>query len=330
MRHISILIPENKYSTVNIMGCWQLLTAASQKNLEVTGQPLFSIDLVGFRNKTQLIPGTAVISPTKLTSEITSTDIIIIPAVHDDPESAIETNRELIEFIKYHYGKGAVVASLCVGAYILAATGLLDGRSCSTHWMHAEDLQLRFPLIRVKPEHTITDEERIMTSGGAYAFTHLILYLTEKYGSRELAIHLSKTFMIDLDRNAQSVYLNFSGNTNHLDETVRRVQLFLEHNLAKKITIDEIAEKHSIGRRTLERRFKNATGLSLLDYLQKLRIESAKRLLEKTGKNITEIMFNCSYSDSKAFREVFKKHTGISPQEYRNKFSTASRIYISI
>ncbi|SFD91789.1 GlxA family transcriptional regulator [Thermophagus xiamenensis] len=320
MKHISILIPRGDYSVVNIMGCRQMLAAASHRHKMQSGKDLFCIDLVGFEEADRPKPGRAEVAPTKQWQDIARTDLILIPAVHQAPNVVIQNNTSLIAFVSEQYQKGATVASLCIGAYLLAATGLMNGKSCSTHWQHAAELKALFPEVRVKEERIITDEQRLITSGGAYAFTNLILYVVEKFGGRELALFLAKTFMIDIDRTRQSVYSQFIGAKQHADEVVLQVQDFIENHFAEKFTIAQLAEKFHLVRRTLERRFKSATGFSIVKYTQKVRVEKAKRQLEKGRKSVTEVMYDCGYNDPKSFREVFKKNVGITPLEYSRKF----------
>lgn len=326
MKHVSILVPIGEVSVVNIMGSYQLLEAANQKFKQATGDDLFSIDIVGFDSNPKSKPGTATVTPTVMWTGIQKSDLIIIPAIHQDATQAIAQNKELIDFLVFHYKQGATLASLCVGAYLLAATGLMKGINCSIHWQHAPLLKTLFPEVIVTEEKIITDQNGIITSGGAYAFTNLVLYLIEKYGSRELAVVISKLFMIDIDRLNQSVYFMFQGKRQHSDETVLQVQEYIENNYSEKFTVDKLASDHHLVRRTLERRFKSTTGHSILEYMQKVRIESAKKNLEIGRKSITEIMYDCGYNDSKAFRDTFKKYVGISPLEYRQKFTTLIKV----
>lgn len=320
MKHVSILIPTGDCSVVNIMGSFQLLTAANGMHTQQTGYPLLQIDLVAFSDQDTSKPGTAYVRPTKYFDAVDHTDVIIIPAVHNEPEVAITNNSSLISFIENQYKKGATLASLCVGSYLLAATGLLNGKICSTHWLHAKSLQDMFPEVLVKEERMITDQQGIITSGGAYAFTNLILYLVEKLAGREIAVMISKTFMIDPNRTTQSVYAMFKGVKEHADPVVTQIQNYIEEKFNEKFTIDQLAQQHHLVRRTLERRFKSAIGHSIISYTQQVRIEAAKKYLERGRKSITEVMYDCGYSDTKAFRDVFKKLVGISPLEYRQKY----------
>jgi transcriptional regulator GlxA family with amidase domain len=263
------------------------------------------------------------INPSKTIKQLRQTDLIIVPAVHGDIDGVLEVNIDTVAWIKEQYKNGAEVASFCIGIYLLAEAGILNGKVCSTHWAHVQTLKERFPHLNIQDENFITDDNGVYTSGGAYAFTNLILYLIEKFGGRELAVQIAKSFMIDPDKGSQSTFMMFSGQKGHKDEMVLQVQQFIEAHFNKKFTVDDLATDHATIRRTLERRFKKATGNSINEYAQRVRIEAAKKRLEQGRKTINEVMYEVGYNDSKAFRDVFKKYAGISPMTYRQKFGYA-------
>jgi transcriptional regulator GlxA family with amidase domain len=213
------------------------------------------------------------------------------------------------------------VASLCIGAFFLAATGLLKGKQCATHWASANVFRNMYPDVNVVDDKIMTEEEGIYTSGGAYSYLNLLLYLIEKFAGRDMAIMASKLYMIDIDRNSQSPFIMFSGQKAHEDEPVKKAQDYIEKNFADKITIDQLASMLAIGRRNLERRFKKATSNTVVEYIQRVKMEAAKKELESARKNINEVMYEVGYSDNKAFRTTFKKITGLSPIQYRNKYN---------
>jgi transcriptional regulator GlxA family with amidase domain len=204
---------------------------------------------------------------------------------------------------------------------LLASTGLLNGKKCSTHWLSAGEFRAMFPEVDLVDGSIISEENRIYSSGGANSYWNLLLYLLEKYTSRETAILASKFFAIDIDRDSQSKFMMFKAQRNHTDEAIRTVQDYIEKNIDEKITIDELADLVALGRRSFERRFKVATGNSVLEYIQRVKIEAAKRSLETSQKNVNEVMFDVGYTDTKAFRVLFKKITGLTPVEYRNKYN---------
>ncbi|HTP57605.1 MAG TPA: helix-turn-helix domain-containing protein, partial [Spirochaetia bacterium] len=224
---------------------------------------------------------------------------------------------------KQHRG-GAEIASLCVGAFLLAATGLMKGRQCATHWLSANEFRRRFPDVKLVAESIITDDAGIYTSGGAHSFWNLLLYLVEKYTDREIAIYASKFYEIEIDRYNQSPFLIFSGQKDHKDETVRKAQEMIETGYREKITVDQLSSALAVGRRSLERRFKQTTGNTVSEYMQRVRVEAAKKGLETGRKNVNEVMYEAGYSDTKAFREVFRKVAGMPPLDYRLRYNRSA------
>jgi transcriptional regulator GlxA family with amidase domain len=254
--------------------------------------------------------------------EVDHSDLIIIPASGiRSYETATVNNRKLIDWVRQQYKQGAEVASMCAGSFMLASTGLLEGRTCSTHWAMAEQFRELYPGVNLQTDKLITDENGIYTNGGAYSFLHLLMYLVEKFYDRSTAIHCAKYFQVDLDRQLQAGFSIFSGHKKHSDEAVLNAQQFIEENYREKISIEKLSSGLGVGRRNFDRRFITATGLTPLDYLQRVKTEAAKKMFETTRKNVNEIMYEVGYNDSKAFREVFSRVTGMTPIEYRMKFS---------
>lgn len=323
MKHVSILIPKGQYSIVNIAGTFQILSWASDMYFQVTRKRLFEIEFVGLNKPSNDTNGFYSVMPAKTVDQVKKTDLIIVPAVHEEHSKAIEMNKEAIDWLKEQHALGAEIAAYCIGVFLLAETGLLDGKTCSTHWGEAGKLKELFPTVDVQSERIITECEGLYTSGGAYAFTNLAIYLIEKYGGRELAIATAKAFMIDVDKNDQSLFSMFVGQKHHQDQMVLEVQELIEKHFNENLNVEGIAQSKATNRRTLERRFKAATGNSVIQYLQRVRVESAKKLLERENSSISDAMFAVGYSDTKAFREVFRKHVGVSPMEYKKKYSNA-------
>jgi transcriptional regulator GlxA family with amidase domain len=170
-------------------------------------------------------------------------------------------------------------------------------------------------------EKIITDEHGIYSSGGAFSYLNLMLHLIEKIAGRNVAVFCAKLFQIDIDRGTQSPFVIFQGQKDHEDEPVKKAQEFIEKNVSEKITVDQLATMFAVGRRNLERRFKKATSNTIAEYIQRVKMEAAKKHLETSRKNINEVMYDVGYSDTKAFRTIFKKVTGLSPMEYRNKYN---------
>lgn len=321
MTHISILIPRGHTSLVNIEGTYQIFSELNTFLAERDRAPEFTVQLVGVSREITQRNGLFSISPEALISEVKKTDLIIIPSVHGDHRQAVAQNEELLEWVRQQYAQGACVASLCIGALFLAATGLLNGKQCTTHWKFAGEFRRLYPEARLMADKVITEEDRIFTSGGAYSYLNLIIYLVEKFAGRDIAILAAKGYGVDIDRISQSPFMIFQGQKNHQDEPVIRVQEFIEANYQEKITVDQLADMAAVGRRSFERRFKSATGNSVIEYIQRIKVEAAKRDFETSRKNVNEVIYETGYTDTKAFRTVFKKITGLTPLEYRNKYN---------
>jgi len=319
MKHVSILVPEcavlaaiddprHVFSQVNSL-------------LENAGKPpVFNINFVGLKKEVRLHDSAFSVHADLLLDEVEETDLIFIPAFYGRTEDFLETNAPFINWISGQYERGAEVVSLCVGAFMLAKTGLLDGKKCSTHWRAAEEFREMFPQIELVTDRIITEEQGIYTSGGATSYWNLLLYLVEKFTNRETAILTSKIFAIDIKRDSQTQFIIFKGQRGHTDEDVKKAQKYIENNFQEKLTIDELSAKCALSRRSLERRFKRATNNTVSEYIQRVKIEAAKKSFETSRKNITEVMFDVGYSDTKAFRGIFKRLTGMTPFDYRNKY----------
>jgi transcriptional regulator GlxA family with amidase domain len=179
----------------------------------------------------------------------------------------------------------------------------------------------------LQTDKLITDEGGIYTNGGAYSFLHLLLYLVEKFYDRQVAIHCAKFFQVDMDRYLQAEFAIFQGYKKHDDEAVLRAQQYLEEHYQQKISIAQLALELNIGRRNFDRRFMKATGITPIDYLQRVKVEAAKKLFENTRRTVNEVMYEAGYQDPKAFREVFHKVTGISPIDYKSKYQKERLAY---
>jgi transcriptional regulator GlxA family with amidase domain len=320
---VSILVPES--SVLQAIADPQYLFSAVNQFMAMQGKkPLFDVQLVGLTKEVKLNDGLYTVNTSQLLKDVKQTDLVLIPALFGDMKSAIAKNQKLLPWINEQYKNGAEVASLCVGAFLLASTGLLNGKKCSTHWGFQNEFRQMFPDVEVIDGSIITEEHRIYSSGGANSYWNLLLHLVEKYTDRQTAILASKYFAIDIDRESQSAFAMFQGQKNHNDAFINQAQEFIEKNIQEKITIDELANLVLLGRRSFERRFKVATNNSVLEYINRVKIEAAKRSFESSRKNINEVMNDVGYTDTKAFRTIFKKITGLTPIEYRNKYNKIS------
>ncbi len=320
MKHVSILVPES--SVIEAIADPRYMFTAVNQFLQAEGKPpLFNVQLVGIKKEVKLDNNLFSVHADALIRDIKKTDLIFIPALCGDIKNALELNKNFVGWIQDQYNNGAEVASLCVGAFLLASTGLLNGKKCSTHWLFANEFRNMFPDVELVDGSIITEENGLYSSGGANSYWNLLLYLVEKYTNRDIAILASKFFAIEIDRNSQNAFMMFQGQKEHEDDEIKKAQEFIEENYPDKITVYKLADKFAIGRRSFERRFKKATHNTVVEYMQRVKIEAAKRSFESSRKNITEVMFDVGYTDTKAFRTVFKKITGLTPVEYRNKYN---------
>jgi transcriptional regulator GlxA family with amidase domain len=320
MKNIVILIPKGAILG-SIEGPRQLFTQVNQFFISKGEQPVFNIQMVGIVNETPVSGGIYTIHSDMLINDVKKADLIVIPAFDGDIANALEVNKEFIPWLTRQYKAGAELASLCMGAFMLAATGLLDGRKCSTHWVAANEFRKMYPNVDLRPDKIVTDEHGIYSSGGAYSYLNLILYLIEKFVGRDMAILCAKVFAIEIERDSQSSFIIFNGQKEHEDEPIRKAQQFIENNFQEKITVDQLASMFALGRRNLERRFKKATSNTVVEYMQRVKIEAAKMSLESSRENVNEVMYKVGYTDTKAFRTTFKRITGLSPVQYRNKYT---------
>jgi transcriptional regulator GlxA family with amidase domain len=322
MKHLCIVVPDGKGNNLSsIIGSYKIFSRANQLKKERGEEAVFKVEIIGVSESLDYYDGLFSITPHALLPSIAHTDFVIIPAINHRDAQVLEENKTLVDWVKKQYINGAEVASICTGAFLLAATGLLDGKKCSTHWSAEEQFLRMYPKVNLQTDLLITDENGIYTNGGAYSFLNLLFYLVEKYYDRDIALSCARTFQIDISRHLQSEFIMFSNQKTHGDEMVEEAQLYIEKHITDKIPIDLLCSIFSVGRRNFDRRFVAATGNSPLEYIQRAKMEVAKRTLETTRKNINDVMFDIGYSDIKSFREMFKKITGLSPLEYKKKYN---------
>lgn len=319
-RHISILVPEGEASIIDIIGAYKAFTGANRYLIQQGQPPMFRIQTVGYKAQ-HYDEGMFTVTPQISPEQVKHTDLVLVPAGGWDFEHTINTNLALLPWIVQQYKNGAEIASMCIGGFLLAATGLLNGKSCSTHYAAADMFRKMFPEVNLQTDKLITDELGIYTNGGAMSFANLLVYLLEKYCGRGCAIYCAKFMQVDIDRNSQSPFIMFSGLKDHQDDAIMQAQNYLESNLAEKVNFATLAERLGIGRRNFDRRFVKATSITPVVYQQQVRVEAAKKLFETSRRTVSEVMYEVGYNDMQAFREVFKKLTGLSPLDYRNKYN---------
>ncbi|RYZ57744.1 MAG: helix-turn-helix domain-containing protein [Chitinophagaceae bacterium] len=320
MKHVSIL-PLYDATLTSLDSCHQLLSRVNDF-MSYQGRPkVYTIEIVGLDHTTKLSGGLYTVSSDRVIADVQKTDLIVLPLLCGDFERAIEENKGYTSWLRARYREGAEIACLCVGSFYLASTGLLDGKKCAVHWAAKNQFGNMFPGVTIIDDHIVTDEGGIYTCGGGYSYLNLLLYLIEKHAGRDTSVLASKMFEIDIERKSQNPFVIFTGQKQHGDEAVLRAQQYIERNPAESFSVDGICEMLHLGRRTFERRFKKCTGNSLMEYIQRVKVEHAKKSLEAGRKTINEIIFEVGYNDADAFRRVFRKITDLSPAAYRKRYN---------
>ena len=322
MIKIGILALDNCYAS-SVYGPFDVFSVANfehQSRNPEEDQPLFAAEIYSIDGKPVSSSSNLTIKPCSPISSAEDLDILILPAILGDTQHLLKS-RPLKGYLQDSMVSETCICSVCAGSLILAEAGLLDGKQATTHWALSEIFKKQYQTVDLKPQKMLVDEGDLITAGGITAYLDLSLYLVQRFASKELSIACSKILLIDQPRTSQTPYKVADFNRNHGDSGIDDIQLWLEKNFNQNLTISNLAEKAKLGERTFVRRFKKATGDLPSEYIQRLRIESARNLLESTTKSIDEITWAVGYEDSNSFRRLFKKRTGLSPGSYRKKFS---------
>lgn len=319
MKKIAMLVYEDVILS-SASGVMDMLIGTNRLLQGEGESPAFEITLVSEKIRNIQLQVPAQFVSCKTLDEVTDADLILAPAFNGEPDAVLKKNEVLIKWLRAKHDEGTEVASLCFGSYFLAEAGLLSNKCCTSHWMAIADMQQRYPDVKLLADIVMTDQEGIYTSGGAFSSLNLVLYLIEKFCGRDISIQVSKMFAIDMDRVSQAHFTVFQGQRRHEDEEILRAQAYIEQNYHMQISIEQIAEQTNMSKRNFIRRFKSATQNTPLEYLQRVKIESAKKALEKNNQNIGTLMYDVGYNDLKTFRSIFKRVTGLTPQEYRRKY----------
>jgi len=320
MKHVSIL-PLYDSTLTSIDSSHQIFTRVNDFMKYQGKPPFYNVEIVGVAKNVKLGDNIYTITVNKTLDQIKKTDVIVLPLLCGDFPKAIARNKKYIDWLIRHYNRSAEIVCLCVGSFFLASTGLLDDRKCAVHWAAKNEFKSMFPEVNVVDDTIITDEKGIYTCGGGYSYLNLLLYILEKHLGREISILASKMFEIDIERKSQHPFAIFMGQKRHGDDVVLRAQEFIENNPSVTFSVEDVCKQLVIGRRTLERRFKQCTGNSIVEYIQRVKVEFAKKHLETGKKTVNEIIYETGYNDIDAFRRIFKKFTSLSPLDYRRRYS---------
>lgn len=330
-RHISVIVYEEVLLTA--LSSTVALLAGAKKAVVRSGKPApFEIELVGVDLHDVQLQLPVQFHCGKTISDDFETDVIVVPPMNTedvDIDKMLSKNRKLTQWLAEKYHRKAQIISLCTGSYFVAECGLLNGMPATSHWGTIDDMRKRYPLVNFRPEKVITQSEAIITGGGGFSALNALLYFIEKNCGKETAITLSKYYALDYGRTSQSIFTIFSGHRGHKDEDIHRAQTYIEDEFKTDISVDQIAGRVNMSKRNFIRRFKSATSLNPIEYIQRIKIEAAKKSLEAGESNIAYVTYEVGYNDLKTFRTIFKRITGLTPIEYRNRYNTETLLNYS-
>lgn len=322
MKRITLLAVENCLSS-SITNCIDAFTIANRWHQALTGAEVnaFETKVVTINGKPVTCSDCVQIHPQLSIEDTITPEYLIIPALLPVRKARALKDPLILEYIHHQYSIGTTVAAVCTGTFLLAETGLLNGRSATTNWQFEKMFRYRYPQVNLEIDKILTEEDKLICSGAASAIMHLILRIIQREGSTRLSSVCAKALLIDPNNESQAPYTIALLPKKHNDKAVLKAQQYMREHLAESVSIDSVAEHVGISSRHFKRRFKRATGESPLNFLQKLRIQTAKDQLENTLDSIEEITRRVGYEDSSTFRRLFKRHTSVSPRKYRGKFS---------
>lgn len=286
-----------------------------------TAQPRFRVRVASLDGRSIGGIGGLRFTPDFTIRDIDRADIIIVPSTGLDMRGKIAKNTGLLPWLRKWHARGAYIAGICTGVSFLAESGLLDGKPATTHWAVAEKLRALYPKVYWQPEHFVTEDSRVLCSGGVYASLDLSLYLVEKFCGHEIALQTAKSLLVGMPRHGQSGYAVTPLSRPHSDARIKAVEDFLHGHLGDDVPIEKLAARAGMGARNFIRRFKAATGRLPRSYVQALRVWAAKDMLENGASSVQAVSSEIGYDDVAFFRSLFKRHTGMTPAEYRERFA---------
>ncbi|QNK63140.1 helix-turn-helix domain-containing protein [Pedobacter sp. PAMC26386] len=321
------LLLTNQYRLLSVAAILDVFETVNKLYVQEGHPAPFQIDLFCSDDSLLSKPGTYFYGYQPLSIQVpVKEDLVLIPSfINEDIKHAVAENYPAVSWLSQQYKEGAELASFCTGAFLLGATGLLNGKIATTHVDACSEFASAFPEVSLQADKTVTQDGRLYTSGGATSSFHLMLHLLQIHCGNLIAIKIAKLFAIDMDRHTQSYFNTFQISRKHNDDLVAMAQQKIETGYHNTGTIEEMIKDIPASRRNIVRRFKQVTGITLIEYLQQTRIEAAKKLLEQTVEQMTEVIYKSGYNDPKAFRKVFRKTVGMTPSEYRDKFYLGTR-----
>lgn len=315
--HVTLLLADHCSAAsatlaLEVLSAANLFAATANAPFEVVSASLNGADVAAWGGQTLRVD--------RAIADIPRTDLVVVPGFLFTLKEALPAFERYGPWLRHQHSQGTVVASMCTAAFMLAETGLLDGARATTHWAFAELFRRRYAEVNLDPSQIVCEDNGVVTSGGASAAMDLLLHLVRRFASLELAQTCGKYLLVDTVRSEQSVYVMWSLPKNHGDGDILRVQNWLEEHFDQPLLIDDVARQFGFGVRNFKRRFKEATGYTPITYLQTLRLEKAKQLLESTRMTLDSITYTVGYEDGNSFRRLFRQRVGLLPAAYRKKF----------
>jgi transcriptional regulator GlxA family with amidase domain len=320
---VTVLFLEGSHASTSVGPLEVFEAAGSLWNVLVEGDPVprFRVRSASIGGGPVRAAGPYAIQPDAAVEEIGSTDLVFVPSGGIDLDASLTRNAPVVDFLRSAWGDGARIAGVCSGVSLLAASGILDGRPATTHWGLVERYRKRFPAVCWQPEDLVTEADGIYCGGGVYAALDLSLYLVEKLVDRPTAVECAKALLIDMPRECQAGFAVLPMGSRHGDEAIQRAEAWIHGHCREDFRFEALARELGMSPRNFIRRFKAATGMPPVEYVQRLRVRAAKRLLEADRVTVQEVSTAVGYEDTAFFRTLFKRHTGLAPADYRRRFA---------
>lgn len=305
------------FETANVLHHYAVKKSAREQRSDST---LFHLQTASMDGQPITCSSGLRLTPDKTFEEAHNPQLIVVPGFMFNILGVLPSLGKMIEWLQVQHQQGSYIASMCTGAFVTAQAGLLDGRYATTHWVFGEQFARSFPKVKLQIERTVTDDGQLLCSGGSTSGSDLLLHLVRKFSSPQLAAECAKKLLVDTSERSQTPYSSTTFKKNHTDADILKIQIWLENRIGQNILMEQVADDFGLGMRNFIRRFKEATEQTPIEYLQNLRLEKAKFLLESSQQAFDQITLQVGYEDGNSFRRLFKQRVGLTPSEYRKKF----------
>ncbi len=295
---------------------------AGKKHIDnnLTSPDLFEVQTASFGGKSVCCSGGLTLTPTQAIEAVKNPELIIVPGFMFNILAELPALYDMSQWLLKMHDKGCYIANMCTGAFVSAQVGLLDGKAATTHWAFSGQFSQRFPHVKLQTERTVTADGLMMCSGGSTSSSDLLLHIIRKFSSPQLAAECAKKLLVDISARCQTPYSSTTFKKNHTDADILKIQIWLENNLANSVNMEQVTQEFNLSMRNFIRRFKESTHQTPIQYLQNLRVEKAKHLLESSKHAFEQITYQVGLQDGNSFRRLFKERVGLTPTAYRKRF----------